>query len=178
MTVEPTVFRPGFAKRFEKSLLLFYTGVTRSASDILRRQSAILAVEDDKISAVRRMVALTEDFRQAIQEENLEWIGGILNRGWELKRSITTDISNSIIDDLYSRARAAGGLGGKLLGAGGRWGPCGLCTRGAAGRDPRSSSGLSMPIGPLRLDREFDRPVLARRVRLIPTSRRCRFALP
>lgn len=119
VTVEPTIFRPGFAEKFEKSLLLFYTGVSRSASDILRRQSAILAGDDDKISVVRRMVAMTEDFRHAIQEENLEWIGDILNRGWELKRSITADISNSAIDDLYARACAAGALGGKLLGAGG-----------------------------------------------------------
>ena len=41
-----------------------------------------------------------------------------MHAGWELKRSITSEISNSEIDEYYQRARLAGALGGKLLGAG------------------------------------------------------------
>jgi D-glycero-alpha-D-manno-heptose-7-phosphate kinase len=119
VTVEPVIFPAGFAGEFENSLLLFYTGVTRSASALLRRQSEILASEKDKTCVVRRMAGMTESFRHAIQEENLEWIGDILHEGWTLKRSIAADISNGVIDDLYARARGAGALGGKLLGAGG-----------------------------------------------------------
>jgi D-glycero-alpha-D-manno-heptose-7-phosphate kinase len=119
VTVEPVAFPPGFALRFESSFLLFYSGVTRSASEILRRQSAVLATEENRGYLVRRMAGLTETFRHAIQAENLAWIGEMLHEGWELKRSITYGISTGNIDDMYQRARAAGALGGKLLGAGG-----------------------------------------------------------
>ena len=49
----------------------------------------------------------------------LDEFGKLLHESWQLKRSISKDISNDLIDDTYERARRAGALGGKLLGAGG-----------------------------------------------------------
>ena len=46
-------------------------------------------------------------------------VGEILHNGWILKRSLTKNISNAVIDSYYEKARSAGALGGKLLGAGG-----------------------------------------------------------
>lgn len=119
VTVEPVVFAPDFREELQGSLLLFYTGLTRSASDLLRQQSDAMSAEQEKCDVVRRMAHMAEEFRHAIQDRNLQCIGEMLHEAWGLKRSLTPQISNGIIDDLYTRARLAGALGGKLLGAGG-----------------------------------------------------------
>lgn len=119
VTVERIVFSPEFLREFQDSMLLFYTGVTRSASDILRNQIGIMGSSDEKTAVVSRMAAMTEDFRRAIQENNLGWVGDMLHEAWMLKQSISDQISTGAIDDMYQRARQAGALGGKLLGAGG-----------------------------------------------------------
>ena len=49
----------------------------------------------------------------------LSEVGHLLNRGWQLKRSLCDSISNPMLDTIYERAVAAGALGGKILGAGG-----------------------------------------------------------
>jgi D-glycero-alpha-D-manno-heptose-7-phosphate kinase len=74
---------------------------------------------DEKAQVVRRMATMTEDFRHAIQDTNLSWVGELLHQAWVLKRSVTDEISTGLIDDMYAKARRAGALGGKLLGAGG-----------------------------------------------------------
>jgi len=119
VTVEPIVFSPSFVQEFQNSMLLFYTGVARSASDILRNQIDAMASDDGKTRVVCRMAEMTEDFRHAVQDNNLGWVGELLHEAWVLKRSVSDEISNRVIDDMYACARDAGALGGKLLGAGG-----------------------------------------------------------
>ncbi len=119
VTVEKIVFSPNFIQEFQDSMLLFYTGVTRSASDILRNQISIMGSSNQKTEVVRCMAAMTDDFRHAIQDENLEWVGSLLHEAWILKQSVSDQISNNTIDEMYKSARSAGALGGKLLGAGG-----------------------------------------------------------
>ena len=53
-----------------------------------------------------------------LQKNNLDAFGEIIHENWELKRSLTRSVSNSTIDEWYRRARQAGAVGGKLLGAG------------------------------------------------------------
>jgi D-glycero-alpha-D-manno-heptose-7-phosphate kinase len=119
VTVEKIVFSPEFIREFQDSMLLFYTGVTRSASDILRNQISIMSANHGKTESVRRMAAMTDDFRHAIQDTNLEWVGNLLHEAWILKQSVSDEISTGVIDDMYTSARRAGAWGGKLLGAGG-----------------------------------------------------------
>jgi D-glycero-alpha-D-manno-heptose-7-phosphate kinase len=119
VTVEKIVFSPNFMREFQNSMLLFYTGVTRSASDILRNQIQIMESSDEKTDVVRRMAAMTDDFRHAIQDNNLDWVGDLLHEAWVLKQSVSDQISTGVIDEMYSSACRAGALGGKLLGAGG-----------------------------------------------------------
>src|SRR5262249_36911267 len=52
-------------------------------------------------------------------ERPLTQLGELLHEGWMLKRELAVNVSNSTIDDIYQRARDAGAVGGKLLGAGG-----------------------------------------------------------
>lgn len=119
VTIEKVVFSPRFAREFQESMLLFYTGVTRSASDILAAQIGCMASRGDQAAVVCRMAEMTEEFRRAIQNGNLEHVGALLHEGWLLKRSISDRISNSTVDEMYASAWRAGALGGKLLGAGG-----------------------------------------------------------
>lgn len=119
VTVDPVIFPHGFQRDFQDSLLLFYTGITRSASQILKNQAQIMAFSELKSQIVTRMAEMTEDFRHAIYDANLGWVGELLHEAWLLKQSISNEISNNTIDEMYSKARQTGALGGKLLGAGG-----------------------------------------------------------
>ena len=119
VTVERIVFSPGFVREFQDSMLMFYTGVTRSASDILRNQIDIMGSSEEKTQVVSRMAGMTEDFRHAIQDGSLRWVGELMHEAWVLKQSISDRISSDLVNDMYARSRRAGALGGKLLGAGG-----------------------------------------------------------
>jgi D-glycero-alpha-D-manno-heptose-7-phosphate kinase len=97
---------------------VFYTGITRSASALLKTQSASVASSKAKQNAMKRMVALAYLLKAELQKNNLAAFGEIIHENWELKRSLTSGVSTTAIDDWYARARKAGALGGKLLGAG------------------------------------------------------------
>jgi D-glycero-alpha-D-manno-heptose-7-phosphate kinase len=117
--VEPIVTPRGFLETFESSLMMFYTGVTRSASAILRQQAQIMEENAEKSALVRRMAEMVAPFRHALQAGDLQSLGDMLNSAWELKSAVTAGITNPFIDEMYARGRSAGALGGKLLGAGG-----------------------------------------------------------
>ena len=57
--------------------------------------------------------------RNALLKGNLQTFGENLHKAWNLKRKITSKISNSHLDDIYNGAISNGAVGGKLLGAGG-----------------------------------------------------------
>lgn len=118
VVVEPLICRRETLRRLEESLIVFYTGLTRSASDILRRQQAAMGATRRKHAAMRRMVALAEAMRGDLQNNRLDGFGGMLHENWELKRRLAEGITNPGIDAWYSKARRAGAEGGKLLGAG------------------------------------------------------------
>lgn len=105
--------------RLENNLMLFYTGITRSASSILKEQKRNTIDDAKKVNNLHEMVKLAAALRNELQRNNIDAMGDILHQGWQLKRSLASKISNPKIDDWYDRARKAGALGGKLLGAGG-----------------------------------------------------------
>jgi len=65
------------------------------------------------------MVGLVYTLRDELAKGHAHSVGEILHENWELKRQLTGDISNAMIDDVYRTAMANGATGGKLLGAGG-----------------------------------------------------------
>ena len=119
VSVSPVVCKPDTLRRFEDSILIFYTGQTRSASTILRQQSKNSSDDQATIAALRTMVTLAGNFVSALRTDNTELLGEIIHEGWLLKRGLSEGISDGGLDDLYARARAEGATGGKLLGAGG-----------------------------------------------------------
>jgi D-glycero-alpha-D-manno-heptose-7-phosphate kinase len=103
----------------ESRLLFFYTGITRSASNLLRDQSKSLSMAGPEEEAMKQMVKMAETAYKDICAGDIESLGAMLDEAWTLKKSLSPKISNPVIDDAYSAARAAGAQGGKLLGAGG-----------------------------------------------------------
>ena len=103
----------------DERLLMFYTGSQRATSSILSDQSKRIANEEAKFKATAKMVELVYEMRTALFDADLPAFGELLHKNWELKRSLSTAISNPAIDDAYARAQEAGATGGKLLGAGG-----------------------------------------------------------
>jgi D-glycero-alpha-D-manno-heptose-7-phosphate kinase len=118
VTVEPITCGRGTLTKLQQNTIVFYTGISRSASAVLKNQQEAVASSTTKQDTLKRMVQLAHDLRGELQEDNLSAFGEILHEGWELKRSITAEISTGEIDSWYAKARAAGATGGKLLGAG------------------------------------------------------------
>ena len=118
VSVEPIMCSAGTKAALQENTLMFYTGLSRSASAILKNQQEAVASSAAKQDTLKRMVQLARDLKTELEKNNLGAFGEILHEGWELKRSITGEISSGEIDAWYAAARAVGATGGKLLGAG------------------------------------------------------------
>jgi D-glycero-alpha-D-manno-heptose-7-phosphate kinase len=105
--------------RFGESLLLFYTGVTRKADNILSEQKTNIAARLDTLDTLKAQTREIFDALTSPTQEGMNRVGRVLDAGWRHKRKLTEKISNSEIDDLYERALDAGATGGKIAGAGG-----------------------------------------------------------
>lgn len=118
VVVEPVIMKGDTYKRLEENLLMFYTGDVRSASAILKEQKENVK-QKDKANNLIKMCGLTNQLKQALENNNLSLFGEIMHESWLLKKTLAFGISNEFIDDMYNKAIKNGALGGKLLGAGG-----------------------------------------------------------
>jgi D-glycero-alpha-D-manno-heptose-7-phosphate kinase len=118
VSVEPIICRRETLQQLENNLLVFYTGITRSASAILKTQGHAIATQKAKQKTMVKMVELAWKLKTELQKNNLAAFGEIIHENWLLKRSLVSAVSNEAIDSWYKRARKAGAVGGKLLGAG------------------------------------------------------------
>lgn len=98
------------------NLMLFFPGRSRIASEVATVVSSNLR---NQAPSVRRMVSMVDEGADILQRGEMDDFGRLLHEGWLLKRSLSDRVSSPEVDDLYLRARNAGALGGKLLGAGG-----------------------------------------------------------
>lgn len=117
--VDPIICDQSVKHRMEERLLMLYTGLTRSADDILAKQSRNTATEDEKRRVLSKMKSQAIELRDALGQNNLDAFGELLHEGWCLKQTLAAGISNPQIDEWYETARKHGAIGGKLLGAGG-----------------------------------------------------------
>jgi D-glycero-alpha-D-manno-heptose-7-phosphate kinase len=118
VAVEPVICRRETIKQLQSHILVFYTGLTRSASGILKHQSAALATEKKKVDTTKKMVELAHTLCAELRKNRVASFGEIIHEGWLLKKSLAGGISTGAIDVWYEKARRAGAVGGKLLGAG------------------------------------------------------------
>jgi D-glycero-alpha-D-manno-heptose-7-phosphate kinase len=98
---------------------MFYTGEQRSASTVLTDQRKALLTETGKFKSMQAMVEMAHAAKILLEAGDIAAFGSLLHDAWAIKRTLTTGISSSGIDEMYDRAREAGAWGGKLLGAGG-----------------------------------------------------------
>jgi len=118
VSVTPVIANRQTVKTIESNLLMFFTGITRSASEILRKQQAAVAEDMKKFSTLNRMVDLTYALAEEIRNNNPDALGEALHENWSLKRTLEKSVSNTQIDEWYEVARRHGAVGGKILGAG------------------------------------------------------------
>jgi D-glycero-alpha-D-manno-heptose-7-phosphate kinase len=103
-------------EHFSEHLSLFYTGLTRKAEGVLKGQDARTS---QNVDALRAMVGLADQTRDAFLRRDWAAVGALLDEGWQRKRTLTAGITNEQIDAWYARAKEAGAWGGKITGAGG-----------------------------------------------------------
>ena len=97
-------------------LMLFFTNTTRQAASILQEQQDKTSINRNHLVAIHD---LGKKIEEAIRSRKFDEIGEVLHENWELKKRLASGITNGKIDEMYSRARAAGAVGGKVAGAGG-----------------------------------------------------------
>jgi D-glycero-alpha-D-manno-heptose-7-phosphate kinase len=104
-------------REFEDHLMLFFTGIKRRATDIIKNQIEKVEQNKDSLKAMRLLV--DEGYNILTNSIHLEEFGRLLHKSWVLKRSLDGNVANDDIDKMYAEGLKAGALGGKLLGAGG-----------------------------------------------------------
>lgn len=99
-----------------ESLLLFYVGNTRQASDILKKQKEHIRIN---IPLLNLKIKLAYDTRRALEVGSLDKFSQLLGTGWTLKKKLDSNTTNRAIDSMYQQAENAGASSGKIVGAGG-----------------------------------------------------------
>ena len=115
--VTPLTISQKRVQQLEDSIVLFFTGLSRTASEIAETQ---IHETKNKIKELNLMKSMVDNAMEILYSEcNLDEFGELLNESWKIKRSLTKKVSNKNIDNIYQRGIDAGAIGGKLLGAGG-----------------------------------------------------------
>jgi D-glycero-alpha-D-manno-heptose-7-phosphate kinase len=117
--VNPLPLDRDVVSALENNLLLFFTGIQRSASAILGEQRKLVENSPGAVDTLRRMVDIAHEMRKMLMKADIDFVGTALHESWLLKRSLVHQISSSDFDQLYEKALAAGAIGGKIAGAGG-----------------------------------------------------------
>ena len=117
ISVRPITLAPARMHELNCHLMLFYTGIKRTASNIAETFVNDL---DDKRRQLRLMKDMVEESIAILNSgHDIAAFGELLHEAWQAKRSLGSQVSNPFVDELYDHARAAGAIGGKLIGAGG-----------------------------------------------------------
>lgn len=104
----------------ERDTVLFYTGLTRRASDVLADQAQATTAGDQAVVAnLHQIKAIGLEILTALEGNRLERFGELLDAHWQAKRGLSAKVTTSQIDAWYQIAKNNGALGGKIMGAGG-----------------------------------------------------------
>jgi len=118
--VEPLRVAAPIQDQLENNLILFFTGIERSASEILNDQDTKSKNEDpEMVNNLHRIKEIGLETRKYLENGQVDMLGELFNTHWETKKKRSNNISNQLIDECYELARKNGALGGKLIGAGG-----------------------------------------------------------
>src|ERR1700761_8409687 len=117
-SVNPFILPPSRLVELSQSLMLFFTGFSRFATDFAHDQ---IQNFDNRKNQLRMMKSLVDSAADILLNPKtpLRELGELMHQSWLLKRELADSVSNAKIDEIYGSAREAGAIGGKLLGAGG-----------------------------------------------------------
>lgn len=111
---------PAIARYIRDRLMLFYTGMSRDAGQVLTAQDQMTRHGDDStVSSLRAIRRVADQMLDAVRQGRVDDIGPLMDEHWQTKQRLSHGVSNPHIGALYKMAHAAGSDGGKLLGAGG-----------------------------------------------------------
>jgi D-glycero-alpha-D-manno-heptose-7-phosphate kinase len=118
LDVQRVLTSPNRLAELEQHLALFFTGFSRTASEIATEQ---LRMTPQKTKELQKMLELVDEAEGIVTNPNrsLNEFGRLMHESWQIKRTLTQKITTSNIDEIYEAGLGAGALGGKLLGAGG-----------------------------------------------------------
>ncbi len=106
--------------QLESNTLLFYTGIKRSASEVLGSQNKNASLNQEKvIQGMHQIKKIGLEIKEAFEKEDLETFGKLLDQHWQTKKTLSDKMTQDRIDQWYEVAKKNGALGGKLMGAGG-----------------------------------------------------------
>jgi D-glycero-alpha-D-manno-heptose-7-phosphate kinase len=117
IAVQPVTVSPVRLQQLNDHLLLFYTGLARTSSEIAASYVSGLESKERQLQLYGEMVQ--EALAILSSDRSLLDFGRLLDEAWKLKRSLGQGVSNNEIDEIYATALRSGAVGGKLLGAGG-----------------------------------------------------------
>ncbi len=118
--VNPLRIKPAYLHELENNLVLYFTSTSRESAAIIKEQVKNVHEKNEKsIEAMHHLKDQAKMMKEALLQGKLDEIGLILDYGFEQKRNMAANISNSSIEDVYAAAKAAGATGGKISGAGG-----------------------------------------------------------
>lgn len=116
--VEPIIMSESYLRRFENKFMLFFTGLSRYASEIAGEQIQNTHKNKNELIIMRELVDEAYKVLTSGKDDFTDF-GRLLNEAWQTKRKLSSKISNKDIDCIYNTAVKNGAVGGKLLGAGG-----------------------------------------------------------
>jgi len=118
--VNPLRIKPEYLHELENNLVLYFTSTSRESAAIIKEQVKNVHEKNEKsIEAMHQLKEQARMMKEALLQGKLDEIGLILDYGFEQKRNMAANISNSNIEEVYTAAKAAGATGGKISGAGG-----------------------------------------------------------
>jgi len=116
VSIKPVISCTETIRDFERSLLLLYTGIQRSSTEIHKKQGESIAKKSENY---QKMVEMTDEAFASLNNGDYESIGRMVHENWMLKRTLSDGVSTGEIDRWYDIAMKNGAFGGKIIGAGG-----------------------------------------------------------
>ena len=118
--VSPLDLPDELVQELEGNTMIFYTGIQRSASEVLRDQSEATDRQDERVTRALHMIKdIGREIKVALTSGDLDRYGRLMDQHWLVKKALSDKVTADNLDRWYDIARCNGALGGKLMGAGG-----------------------------------------------------------
>jgi D-glycero-alpha-D-manno-heptose-7-phosphate kinase len=117
--VSPLNIKNETLKDLENHLYMFYTGIQRSASEVLKDQAKNVISDGEKLKHMQQIKEIGIEIKNSLESDNTRRFGEWMNVHWETKKKMSGKMTNSQIDNWYEVAMKSGAIGGKIMGAGG-----------------------------------------------------------